>query len=168
MTEIIVRKALPPIDWTGIPFSVRATMEEAEVSAVVRSEQEAQDLVRWFGDERFCPFGPVGMYRPEVGIQFIAGAGYADVAELRDLCVTTWGRTTARLAENNGRMFDFDALREKHNLMRREQVDAAMRNAMTDRIAEHRRNLRTDKPRDPMRDTYERVTFSRYTYGGTA
>lgn len=167
MTDLILSaRAVPPIDWTGVAPAVR-TAYEGKVSAVIRSSQEAEDLAKWFGDATFCPLLPILLVYEDAQPDVIIGDGYADAAELRDLAVYQWERTTVLLEQNGGLRFDFDALRERHGLMRRDEVDAAVRNAMRDRVERHRRNPVTDKPRDPMRDSYPRQTFSRYTHGGT-
>jgi hypothetical protein len=142
-----------PIDWTGVTLSIRAKFE-GQVAAVCRSEQECQDLVAFFmGDAAFCPAAPILLTIPgtgAVGATVVVGAGCTTVAELRDLCVTTWGRMVDRLRANGGVMFDFDALRERHGLARREEADAIVRQAMWDRTVRHKRSMRTDPPRDPI------------------
>ena len=142
MTEIIVSRATPPIDWTGVPASFRGT-----VSAVVRSIEDAENLVHFFGDVNFCPMQPIALDIPVQGWTFIVGAGYAPAGELRDLCVTTWHRAAERIAENNGEMFDFDNLREDLGLIPREKREQAMSEAFTERIRKHRQNPRTDPAR---------------------
>ena len=172
MTEIVQqRPGLAPIDWTGVPlrirlnFDVMLSAKARRVSAVVKSEAEAEDLVRFFGHPDFCPFDPVLLLIDGCSPILIDGMGYAPAAELRDLAVTTWGRMLNRLAANNGRMFDFDTLREKHGEMRREDVAAHFANALQDRIEQHRRNLRTDPFRQPWMPESNRKTFD---FGGDA
>lgn len=160
-----VARRTPPLDWTGVPPAIRSKFE-GRVSALARTEREAADLVAHYGDAAFCPYLPVLLIVPGAPtVQVLEGRGVTDAAELRDLAVVTWHRTTERLRENHGAMFDFDALREKHGLMRREQVDAAIREALQERVKLHKQNPVTDPGRDPLRDTYPRQTWSRYSRG---
>ena len=129
-------RTVPPIDWRGVPMSY-----VGKCSAVCHSLLECEELVRWFGAADFCPNLPVLVLVPGADAPVaIAGMGYATAAELQDCAIVTWG---------NKATFDFDALREKHGLMRREEVDAATREAMRARIAKHKQNPRTDPPRVP-------------------
>ena len=76
----------------------------------------------------------------------IAGMGYATAAELQDCAVVTWERQTSKLAKT-GNIVDFDDLRERHNLMRREDVDAATRDALRRRVAQHKAHPISDPVR---------------------
>jgi hypothetical protein len=157
-----VMVAHDPIDWTGVDLRIR-TLFEGQVSAVVRSAQEAEDLVRFFGGERnasFQPYYPVLLVFPGyLHCAPVQGAGVTTVAELRDLCVHWWGRTEERLRQNGGRLFDFAALRDEAGYPQREDADAMVRQAMRDAAARHKANPITNPGRDPMRDTYPRQSF---------
>lgn len=144
---IPVAKRTPKIDWRGVPPGLKG-----KVSAVCRSEKDCADLVHWFGDPNFCPFLPILLLIPGAPGQ-LAGLGLATAAELRDEAVARWQLMTRRL-ERIGRIVDFDTLREKHGLMRKEDVEPAFREALVERIRKHRRNPRTDPPRQPL---YPRV-----------
>lgn len=141
MIAVHTMKRIPPLDWEGVPSNLRSK----KVSAICRNSQECEDLIRWFGDEHFCPLLPVMVLVKNAQPVMIAGMGFATVAELRDCAVVTWRQHEAK----GGKIFDFDALREKHGLMRREDVDAATREAMKTRIAEHKANPVTDPFREP-------------------
>jgi hypothetical protein len=78
----------------------------------------------------------------------IAGMGYATAAELQDCAVVTWEQQTQKLAEGRP-LVDFNAARERQGLMRREEVDAATREALLRRIARHKANPVTDPFRQP-------------------
>ena len=147
MTAAIhMSKKIPPIDWTDVPEAF-----VGKCSAVVRSALECGELVRWFGSPDFCPNLPVLVLLPGADAPIaIAGMGYATAAELQDCAVVTWHDKTAKLA-NGGKLLDFDALRDKHGLMRREDVDAATREALVARIAKHKANPVTDPQRVPQR-----------------
>jgi len=146
MVEIQVARHIPPLDYTGVPASFKG-----KLSAVCRTAQECEELVTWFGDADFCPLLPVMVMVP--GLQaptLIAGLGYATAAELRDCAVVTWHEQLEKLAAGDN-IKDFDALRERHGLMRREDVDPAIREAMLRRIAQHKANPVTDPFRQPTR-----------------
>jgi hypothetical protein len=133
-------KRVAPIDWSGVPAQY-----VGKCSAVCRTLQECQELVRHFGDADFAPFLPVLVMVPGAAAPTaITGLGYATAAELQDCAVVTWETQV-------GRSLDFDALREKHGLMRREEVDAATREALLQRVAKHKANPISDPPRQPQR-----------------
>lgn len=135
---------VPPIDWSGVPESF-----VGKASAVCRTAQECNDLVRWFGNADFCPFLPVLVLVPGAASPTaIVGQGYATAAELQDCAVVTWHQQTERLRKTGG-LIDFDQARERAGLMRREEVDAAVRDALARRIAQHKASPVTDPFRQP-------------------
>ena len=146
MTAVIqMPRRIPPIDWRGIPENFKG-----KLSAVCRTLEECDGLVRWFGSATFCPLLPVmvivpGSHAPTL----IPGFGYASAAELRDCAVVAWQNQTEQIAMTGG-ILNFDARRERLGLMRREDVDPAVRNALLDRIAKHKANPVTDPPRQPV------------------
>ena len=155
MAEITIRRYTPPINWTGVPKGL-----VGHCSAVVRTLAEAEDLIKWFGDENFCPYLPVLLLVP--GAQTapaINGLGLAPAAEIRDIAVAYFEQTLEDVQK--GRSFvNFDEARERHGLMRREDVDAAVRQAMRDRVAKHKASPITDPMRQPdYPKPNNRVTF---------
>lgn len=139
MTEIQTVHKIPPIDWKGVPNGFKG-----KLSAVCRTMEECDGLVRWFGSANFCPILPVMVIVPGAPAPtFIAGFGYAPAAELRDCAVVAWNNQIEQIAKT-GSIFDFDARRERAGLMRRENVDPAVREAMAERIAKHKANPVTD------------------------
>ena len=142
MPEIIVRHYIPPIDWRGVPFRY-----VGKASAVCRTFVDCEELVRWFGDPDFCPYLPVLVKAPN-GWTAITGLGLAPAAELQDCAIVLWRRQEEALAKT-GSILDFDAARERHGLMRKEDVSAAMADALTRRIARHKANPVTDPFRQP-------------------
>jgi len=137
-------KLVPPIDYTGVPASF-----VGKLSAVCRTANECYELAAWFGSPHFAPNLPVMILVPGADAPtLIAGMGYATAAELRDCAVVTWYQQIEKLAK--GDVLDFDALRERRGLMRREDVDAAAREALLRRIAQHKANPVSDPARQPM------------------
>ncbi len=137
-------KHVAPIDWKGVPESY-----VGKCSAICRTAQECAELVRWFGSADFCPNLPVLVLVPGADAPIaIAGMGYATAAELQDCAIVTWHDKSQKI-EKDGTMFDFDALRERRGLMRREKVDAATREAMVQRVAKHKANPISDPARQP-------------------
>ncbi len=138
-------KRIPPIDWKGVPASYHG-----KLSAVCRTLEDCEGLPRWFGSADFAPYLPVMVMVPGANAPtLVAGLGYATAAELRDCAVAAWSKQTDKLA-TTGSLADFDALREKHGLMRREEVDNATREAFLRRIADHKANPVTDPSRQPV------------------
>ncbi len=143
--NLAVQRRTPPIDWTGVPAQLKG-----RCSAVCHSLQECLDLVNWFGDAEFCPYLPVLLLVP--GAQTapaINGLGIAPAAEIRDIAVAYWEQTEEDVRLKRS-FVDFDEAREKRGLMRREDVDAAVRQAMRDRVARHKANPITDPARQPI------------------
>jgi hypothetical protein len=110
--------------------------------------QDCEDLIHVFG--KAAPLLPVlllvpGLYAgPQKQVILVAGEGYASAEEMKDLCVTTWGRAEMRVAERGPEFTTFDELRERHGLMPRNKVDAAVREALWERAKAHKTNFRTD------------------------
>lgn len=143
--ELLTQKRIAPIDWTGVPDSYRG-----KCSAVCRTMLECEELVRWFGSPDFAPYMPVMVMVPGADAPtLIAGMGFATAAELRDCAVAAWSSQTEKIAKT-GHVLDFDSLRERAGLMRREEVDAATREAMVHRIARHMANPISDPARQPV------------------
>lgn len=159
MTELIVRRAVPPIDYNRKPrvpagYQPRRIKTKEgvvrtipRVSAVCRSLGECSDLVRWFGDADFCPYLPVLVKAP-AGWTAITGWACASAAELQDCAIALWHRQMDKLTKM-GALLAFDELRERHGLMRREDADAAVREALHERIRKHKANPVTDPFRVP-------------------
>ena len=142
ITSVAVKRPTARINWAGVPMAYWD-----RVSAVCRSLTECEDLVRWFGDATFCPFQPVLLLIPEHPT-LLCGMGYATAAELKDDAVNLWGKYTDRL-ERTGSIVNFDEMREKYGLMRREDVKAATQEAFWERIKAHRASPVTDPFRQP-------------------
>ena len=136
MTELVIKtkRFVPFIDWFGVPSRF-----VGKVSAVCRTLAECQELVKWFGDPTFCPMQPILVHAPN-GWVIIPGFGYAPASELADCAVVAWHQQPK----------DFDSLRERNGLMRREDVDAATRDALERRVAAHKPSPVTAPPRQPI------------------
>lgn len=145
MTEIVIkgRVKLPPINWIGVPETF-----VGKVAAVCRTQAEAEDLVAWFGSAEFCPYPPILLLIPGTGGVILAGLGLATAAELRDDAVGIWEMKRELIAKT-GAVLDFDELRERAGLMRREDVPARMAEAFEDRIQRHKSSPVTDPARQP-------------------
>lgn len=144
MIALQLLKCVPAIDWTGVPESYHD-----KLSAVCRTADDCGELVRWFGSPDFAPNLPVMVMVPGAHAPtLIAGMGYATAAELQDCAVVTWEQQTTKLAEGKP-LLDYDAARERRGLLRREDVDAATRDALRRRVAAHKANPITDPPRQP-------------------
>lgn len=144
--ELTVQRQIPAINWTGVPAQFHG-----RVSAVCRSLQECEDLVYWFGDPDFCPFLPVLLLVPGAQtMPAINGLGIAPAAELRD-CATAYWQQTEEDVRLKRSFVNFDEARERRGLLPRDKVDAAVREAMQDRIRRHKASPVTDPQRQPVR-----------------
>src|SRR3990170_1285425 len=136
-------KRIAPIDYTGVPVRF-----QKRLSAVCRTAEECAGLVRHFGSPDFAPYLPVMVIVPGTDAPtLIQGLGYATAAELQDCAVVTWHQQTEKLVK--GKLLDFDGLRERHGLMRREEVDTATREALLKRVEQHKANPISDPARQP-------------------
>jgi hypothetical protein len=152
--DAMVRTPAIKYTWQTLPW-------KGKVAAICYSKQEAADLVHWFGvGPDFCPYPPVLLCIPGAWTQ-ITGWGRATIAEIRDNAIAVWEIKEAKVARGQ-KPFDFDEARERAGLMRREEVDAATRQAFRDRIKKHRQNPRTDPVRqmdypNPTEKTYHPI-----------
>ena len=142
MVELLIRKSVQPIDWRGVP---EVYVEKA--SAVCRTLVDCKELIKWFGDAEFAPFLPVLVHAP-AGWTAITGMGYATAAELQDCAVVLWQTQEERL-KKFGTLMDFDTLREKAGLVRKEDLTNVVAQTFRDRLAKHKANPRTDPIRQP-------------------
>ncbi len=144
MTAIHAARSVPPIDWAGVPPQFHG-----KLSAVCRTAEECSELVRRFGSADFCPNLPIMVMVPGADAPtLIPGMGFATAAELQDCAIVTWHVQSEKIA-SRGHVLDFDELRERRGLMRREEVDSAVREAMLARISRHKANPISDPPRQP-------------------
>lgn len=129
MTTLIFRQSSRARD-----RAVRATDAppglRGRTAAVVRTKAEAEDLSHRMGGRDVKPTRPVLVDTGHSRVM-VVGAGEATAAELSELAVSAIEKQEAT-RRRTGMDLDFDALREKAGLMRREDVDAGMRNALRD------------------------------------
>lgn len=140
----------PAVDWGGVPRNLKYNYE-GRVAAVCRSHEECAGLCHFFRgidwSPAYGPFQPVFIYIPGAP-QLIDGQGLSPVEELRDMAVAIWEIISGRL-QKTGTTVDFDSLRERHGLMRKEDVDAATREAFWERAQKHKANPISDPARQP-------------------
>lgn len=139
---MMAQRRIPRIDWQGVPSKYWG-----KVSAVCRSASDCEELVKWYGDALFCPIQPILLLIPGHPT-LLVGLGYASAAELKDDAVNLWGKYSERLAKT-GSIVNFSELRERNQLMRREDVAARTAEAFWDRIQAHKASPVTDPARQP-------------------
>lgn len=156
MPELMSQRAIQPIDYRGVPLRYHPSLVRdkgrvvgvrSKLSAVCRSIKDCEDLIYWYGDESFCPMLPILLLIPQYPT-LLVGWGYATAAELKDDAVNLWGKYTQRIAQK-GSIVDFDELREKARLPRREDVKQLTAEAFHERIKAHLASPITDPPRQP-------------------
>lgn len=131
---------------TGVPTTMRR-----HVSQAATGRQEAFDLAYRLGGRDARPTAPVLIWGPDNRTPImIIGDGVTEAAELEDIALEAIDNQ-AESVKNNGRGMDYDQFREDHGMMRRDEVPAAIKNAIADRIAKHKANPVSDPFRQPQK-----------------
>jgi hypothetical protein len=139
----------------------QALVGRNRLSAVVRTAAEARDLAHTLGGRDMKPRRPVMVDTGHSRV-LVVGDGDASAAELSDLAVSAIEKQEGQ-RKRTGTDVDFDSMRERANLMRREEVDPAIRQALRERAAKHLANPVSDPARAPQSAPNVRY---RKTYGG--
>lgn len=103
---------------------------KGHVAATVRSQRDVVDLTHRLGGRDAKPFRPVLVDTGGSRV-LVVGDGIATAAELSELASSAIEKQEAT-RKRTGADMDWDAMREQAGQMRREDVDAAMRNAFRD------------------------------------
>lgn len=129
-----------------IPMSMQGL-----VSGHVRGMADAQEIGHAFGRTR-TPKLPLMVSGPDSRVPIlVVGDGVTEAAELEDLAQEAIADQEERVKANS-RGYDFDGAREKAGMVRREDFQQAMHDALEERIARHKANPVTDPPRQPYRE----------------
>lgn len=138
MTEILIpRPGRAPLNTEGVLMSWWD-----KVSYIAHSESACHEIIQYFGHPEFCPMKPILLKFPDGQHALLAGEGVTSAAEMQDLAIVTWGRYLDRV-KKNGRIFDFDELRERHGIRSFEDADAEIRNRLLDYKEYKERRRRT-------------------------
>lgn len=125
----------------GIPLALRG-----QVSGAVRNAAEAGEIAYAFGRDA-KPVQPILVYGPdERVVTVIMGNGLTEAAELQDIALEAMEVNRERQRRQGGTV-NFDELREEAGLVPRDQYDAAFRDALRRRVAQHKANPITDPAR---------------------
>lgn len=81
-------------------------------------------------------------------LSYIFGGGVAPLGELRDLALAQLQNLRERQARGEG-VIPFTRIREEQGLPSASEFDALFREAVEERVKQHRRNPVTDPARDP-------------------
>lgn len=133
----------------GIPAHQLLSPAYAKQVIGVGGHAEAKDLAYALGGRAEKPVREVVLkgadgHTPVI----IPGIGAAEAAEIEDIALAVYEEQEKRLSEGRA-LVDFDELREREGLPAREEFDPLFRQALRDRIQEHRRNPVTDPSRQP-------------------
>lgn len=116
------------------PLSVRRT-----AAASAAGHEQIDEAVYVMGRSS-KPTGSLVLYTP-AGFHVILTDGETELSELAEIAHAAMDK----------KPFDFDAARERANMVRRENVGAAAAEALQSRIRRHKANPVTDPPRQPLR-----------------
>ncbi len=120
-----------------VPLSIK---QRAIGSA--RDHAQIDELLYRIGPATMPPAGFFALYdRVAKVTKLIVTDGVTEMAELAQIMHASLERPE----------FDFNAARERANMVRRENVAAAAAEAIQDRIRRHKANPITDPPRQPLR-----------------
>lgn len=144
-TSFIDYHDVPMAYWPKVvyDYGTRTSGMKEVISAVCRSMQDCNELVKWFDSQpNFCPDLPVLLIGPAFPMgKLVMGLGYSTAAELRDCCIELWGVSTSSGAHKR---FDGDEIRERLGYARREDVTAMVQEAFRDRVRRHKASPVTD------------------------
>ena len=133
MTDIIVPIArvvdVVTVNEQQVPFDMKG-----RVSGIAKGMRQAEDFAHAIGRDA-KPSRPLMVYGPDNGIPImVIGDGVTEAAEMQDLAMEAIGRQEEQVRKN-GRGFNFDEARERAGMVRKEDFDAAFRDALARRIA---------------------------------
>lgn len=132
----------------GVPAYQLLTPGYARQVLGVGDQGEAADLAYRLGGRAVKPVQEIVMRGPAGNAVVICGMGAAEAAELQDIAEAVYEEQQAKVDAGEP-IVNFDELRERHGLPSREEFDPLFRQALRDRIEQHRRNPITDPARQP-------------------
>lgn len=144
---IPIAKRIPVVyNEAGVPLSMRG-----QVSGAAHGAAQAADIAYAFGRDA-KPSGPILLYGPDDRVlTVIIGSGKTEASELQDIALEALERNAERERANRGSAVNFDELRQRAGAVPREQYDAAFRDALRRRVAQHKANPFSDPARVPGR-----------------
>lgn len=130
----------------AIPMSMRG-----KLTGVLRNKHDINEMAYMLGGRDAKPKKPLMIVGPdERTVMLIVGDGVAEAAELEDLAHAGLERQE-RNVKKHGRAFDFASARERAGLPQAGEFDNLYRDALTRRVADHKRNPFSDPARVPQR-----------------
>ena len=130
----------------AIPLSMRG-----KLTGVLRNKADIAEMAYAVGGRGVKPKQPLMIIGPdERTVLLVVGDGVAEAAELEDLAHAQLERAE-RNVKKHGRAFDFASARERRGLPQASEFDSLYRDALTRRIADHKRNPFSDPARVPQR-----------------
>ncbi len=130
----------------AIPLSMRG-----KLTGVLRNKNDINEMAYAVGGRGVKPKKPLMIVGPdERTVLLVVGDGVAEAAELEELAHAQLEKAE-RNVKKHGRAFDFAAARERAGLPQASEFDGLYRDALTRRIADHKRNPFSDPARVPQR-----------------
>lgn len=119
-----------------------------DIQVGVKTHADIEEMAYRLGGRERKP-DSVMLWGPDGTQIIILGAGEADAAELTDLAHESLARAEDAV-KKRGTTMNFDEMRERERLPRREDVDGMIREALRDRVRRHKANPISDPPRQPL------------------
>lgn len=135
LPDYVWRQYLPP---ELLPDSMKPK------TLILRNRADIGDLSQMTGGRAAMPFKPVTLYGPDGATPIvIVTAGVTETAEVEELAIAAYEKAKAKVDAGKP-MIDFDEIRAKRGLPLRHQFSDHFKEALRNRMDEHRRNPISD------------------------
>lgn len=135
-----------------VPIARRSVILNAQgqpmsMQRASRGSQDAGELAYHLGGREVRPNAPIVLFAADGSPIVLIGAGIAEASELQDLAEKALAEANENIRKQ-GTRFNFAEARERAGLPRAEDFDRLYRDALQQRVAEHKRNPVTDPHRN--------------------
>lgn len=132
---------------SGIPIYDLFPSWYADRLFSVNGAREAGEISYRMGGRAVRPKDPVVLIGPDGKTPILlVGAGETEAAELEELAQAVYEKGQRRISQGKT-VIPFDEIREKRGYPAREKFSDLFKQALTDRMERHRRNPRSDPPK---------------------
>ena len=145
----------PLVNADAIPPAMRA-----QLTGVLRNKNDIAEMAYLVGGREVKPKKPLMIVGPDAHtVLLVVGDGVAEAAELEELAYHQLEKAEGEV-KKHGRAFDFASARERKGLPQASEFDTLYREALSRRIADHKRNPFSDPSRTPQRPPTTKTVFS--------